>query len=105
MVIHLLLSLALSTAFSFLAPVGIVGSMLASLWLLQGLPLCEAFGQSGLAQLNLFLGTFGSGSALQGLVVIGLTCSVVGVLFDAFAFYRHHQFQGLEKSSAVVQTD
>jgi hypothetical protein len=35
-----------------------------------------------------FLIVFGSGSAFEGALVIGATCSLVGILFDAYAYYN-----------------
>ncbi|WP_313890540.1 hypothetical protein [Aetokthonos hydrillicola] len=36
-----------------------------------------------------FLTIFGNGAPLRGVVVISFTCSFVGVLFDAYAYYRY----------------
>jgi len=36
-----------------------------------------------------FLAVFGTGSPLEGVLVIGMTCSIVGALFDTYAFYRY----------------
>jgi hypothetical protein len=85
---NLLRSLLLTSIFSFLAPVLLIGTILASLVLLGYVPGLEVFGKVGVAQVAQFLKVFGSTSALQGLVTIGIACSVVGVLFDAYTFYR-----------------
>ncbi|MBF1999537.1 MAG: hypothetical protein IGS50_02305 [Synechococcales cyanobacterium C42_A2020_086] len=85
---NLLRSLLLTCIFSFLAPVFLVGLLLASFVLIRYLPPLEAIGTGGVEQLSHFLQIFGSGSTLQGLTVIGLVCSVVGVLFDTYTFYR-----------------
>jgi len=34
-----------------------------------------------------FFDTFGSGSAVQGMLTIGLVCGFVGALFDTYVFY------------------
>jgi hypothetical protein len=85
---NLLRSLLLTSIFSFLAPVLLIGTILASLALLGYVPGLEVFGKVGVAQVAQFLKVFGSTSALRGLVTIGVACSVVGVLFDAYTFYR-----------------
>jgi type III secretory pathway component EscU len=56
-------------------------------------PLAE-FSQLGMEQVLGFLATFGGGSVWQGSLVIGLTVSVVGGLFDMFAFYKHQALRG-----------
>jgi hypothetical protein len=86
---NLLRSLLLTSIFSFLAPVLLIGTILASLALLGYVPGLEVFGKAGVEQVAQFLKVFGSTSALRGLVTIGIVCSGVGVLFDAYTFYRY----------------
>jgi hypothetical protein len=90
---NLLRSLLLTSIFSFLAPVLLIGTILASLALLGYVPGLEVFGKAGLEQVAQFLKVFGSTSALQGLVTIGIACSVVGILFDAYTFYRYQKLR------------
>jgi hypothetical protein len=90
---NLLRSLLLTSIFSFLAPVLLIGIILASLALLGYVPGLEVFGKAGLEQVAQFLKVFGSTSALQGLVTIGIACSVVGILFDAYTFYRYQKLR------------
>jgi len=90
---NLLRSLLLTSIFSFLAPVLLVGTILASLALLGYVPGLEVFGKAGLEQVAQFLKVFGSTSALRGLVTIGIVCSVVGILFDAYTFYRYQNLR------------
>jgi hypothetical protein len=91
---NLLRSLFLTSIFSFLAPVFLIGTILASLVLLGYVPGLEVFGKVGVAQVAQFLKVFGSTSALRGLVTIGVVCSLVGVLFDAYnTFYRHQNLR------------
>lgn len=86
---NLLRSLLLTSIFSFLAPVLLIGIILASLALLGYVPGLEVFGKAGVEQVAHFLKVFGSTSALRGVVTIGIACSVVGILFDAYTFYRY----------------
>ncbi|WP_088431237.1 hypothetical protein [Halomicronema hongdechloris] len=81
---------------SFTIPVGLTGSLWLVLSLLQRVPGRVALGQVGLHQLQRVLIILGSGHPWQGLMVIGLAFSSVGILFDTFTFYRyqhlsHHQ--------------
>jgi hypothetical protein len=90
---NLLRSLLLTSIFSFLAPVLLIGTILASLALLGYVPGLEIFGKAGVEQVAQFLKVFGSTSALRGLVTIGIACSVVGILFDAYTFYRYQNLR------------
>jgi hypothetical protein len=87
-------SLLLASFVSFALPVLLVGGAIVTLILVGYLPLLDAFSQFCLAQLLNFLTTFGSGSALHGVLVIGFTCALVGALFDAYTFYRYQNFRG-----------
>jgi len=79
---------------SFAAPVLLIGGVLIGLSLVGQIPYGEAIGQMGTQQIVKFLAVFGSGDTIQGAIVIGLTCSVVGALFDTYAFYRYQNFRG-----------
>ena len=84
---NFLRSLLLTSVFSFVAPIVLFGGALVSLSLIRYIPGLE--GKSIAEQILQFLATFGSGNSLRGLVVISLTCSLVGALFDTYAFYRY----------------
>lgn len=86
---NFLRSLLLTIMFSFVAPMLLVGVALVSLSLIGYIPGLQGMGQAIAAQILQVLATFGSGSPLRGLVVISLTCSLVGALFDTYAFYRY----------------
>ena len=83
----LLRSVLLTGVLSFVAPILLFGGTLVGLALIAYIPGLKG---SGLVaeQILQFLATFGSGDRFGGLAVIGLTCSVVGVLFDIYVFYR-----------------
>ncbi len=81
-------SLLLTIIFSFVAPMIFVGGALLILSLLSLLPGLQALGEIIATQISDFLATFGSGTPLQGLFVICLTCSFVGALFDTYVYYR-----------------
>ena len=86
---NFLRSLLLTIIFSFVAPMLLVGVALIDLSLIGYIPGLQGKGQALAEQILQFLATFGSGYPLRGLVVISLTCSWVGALFDTYAFYRY----------------
>jgi len=86
-------SLVLTSIFSFIAPLLLVGSAIAGLLLLALVPWLESLSRMGLEQVKVFLQTFGNGNALEGSLVIGCACALVGALFDTYIFYRHRSFR------------
>lgn len=90
---NLLRSLLITGIFSFLAPVLLLCVLLAGAGIVSYLPYLEAIGTTGLVQIVHFLQIFGSGSVLQGLTVIGLVGSLVGILFDIYTFYRFQNWR------------
>ncbi len=72
----------------------LLGGGLLSVFLLSYFPGLQGMSQVIASALLQFLATFGSGSSFRGLVVIGLTCSLVGALFDTYAFYRYQNLRG-----------
>ncbi len=93
--LNFLRSLILASILSFLIPVGFLSLLLTGLFLVGQLPLLQASSQAALHQFLQFLATFGNGDTLEGLLVIGIVGSFVGVLFDTFVFYQQ---QYLHKS-------
>lgn len=84
----LLRSLLLTCIITFLAPVLLIGGLLLLLLFAEQVPTLEPIGQSTLQQVVHFLNIFGNGSAFRGVVVIGMVCSLVGMMFDAYSFSR-----------------
>ncbi|HIK53592.1 MAG TPA: hypothetical protein IGS37_00180 [Synechococcales cyanobacterium M55_K2018_004] len=95
---NLLRSLLLTSIFAFLAPVLLIGSILLTLMGLTYVPGLDTMAQAGILQAMQFLQVFGSGSALRGSLVIGVVCSLVGVLFDSFTFYRGQNLRDMRNS-------
>lgn len=81
-------SLLLAIVFSFLAPVFCIGAGLTSFAMIRYIPSLEVMGQVGADQIVKFLSTFGNGDPWEGFLIIGLTCSLVGALFDTYVFYQ-----------------
>lgn len=82
-------SLLLTSVLSFTAPLLLVGAILVSLSVAGYIPWLDTFSNTAVAQVLKFLATFGSGEPWHGLMVIGITCGLVGGLFDTYAFYRY----------------
>lgn len=86
--LHLLSSLILTLVICFLLPAVGMGITLGALTLGIGSPL-SAISAVGKDHLVDFLITFGAGDMGHGFVVICLTISIVGGLFDMFACYKY----------------
>lgn len=84
--ISYLQSLFLASFLSFLAPITLIGSLIAIPLLFGAVPGFTVFGQACTTQMLSFLQTFGNGNALEGTIVIGCSCAVVGALFDTYNF-------------------
>lgn len=90
---NFLRSLLITSTFSFAVPIVLIGIILMGLSLVEQIPLVAVIGQVGAQKLLQFLAVFGSGNAVEGVLVIGCTCGLVGALFDTYAFYRHHHLR------------
>lgn len=87
----LLRSVIIAGIFSFLLPWFAVGALALGFYSVGLSPLTATFSQAGLQALAYILRTFGNGTVVTGLVLIGCVCSLVGVLFDVFTFYRQQK--------------
>lgn len=90
---NFLRSLLLTSIFSFLAPILLIGAILVGLTALSYVPYLEAIAPAGVEQVSRFLAVFGSGSSPRGVLLIGTVCSLVGMLFDTYAFYRYQNLR------------
>ncbi len=90
---NLFRSLFLSVLLSFISPVLIVGSILGALLAVSYVPGVALLGQIGQDQILCFLSVFGEGYPIQGLLTIGITCGMVGGLFDVFNFYLYQDIR------------
>ncbi|OCQ97497.1 hypothetical protein BCD67_24605 [Oscillatoriales cyanobacterium USR001] len=86
---NFLRSLLLASVFSFIAPLLLIGAVLSCFDLISHLPCLQRVGHFGADQILKFLATFGSGSPIEGFLVIGITFSLVGILFDTYAFSQN----------------
>lgn len=90
----LLRSLLFSTLLSFVAPVLLVGSILAALLATSHVPGFTWVSRTGFSQILQFLTIFGDGYPLQGMFTIAVTFAFVGSLFDLFNFYVYQTNRG-----------
>ncbi len=86
---NLFRSLFLSVLLSFVTPVLFLGGILGTLLTVSYIPGVALLGQLGQELILSFLSTFGEGYPLQGVLTIGITCAMVGGLFDVFNFYLY----------------
>ncbi|MBD2448557.1 hypothetical protein H6G76_15625 [Nostoc sp. FACHB-152] len=85
---NFLRSLLLTIIFSFVAPMFLIGGILVIVTGLGYFPGLQALTEAGARGILHFLAIFGSGNSLHGLLIISLTWSFVGGLFDTYAYYR-----------------
>jgi hypothetical protein len=83
-------SVVVTSIISFLAPQLLLGGLTVLLLTVALIPGCADLGQAGLQAVATFLQTFGEGSVLEGLLVLGCVAGAVGALFDTYIFYRQH---------------
>ncbi|WP_437174215.1 hypothetical protein [Crocosphaera sp.] len=91
---NLFRSLLLSILLSFVTPVLFLGGVLGTLLTVSYIPGIALLGQLGQELILSFLSTFGEGYPLQGMLTIGVTCAMVGGLFDVFNFYLYQDVRG-----------
>jgi len=82
-------SVVLTSIISFVAATGLVGLVTGLILAMGYVPGLATVSATGLQQVATILIIFGSGNPLVGLVLIGLVCSLVGVLFDVYTAYRN----------------
>ena len=86
---NFLRSLVLTILLSFVTPIVLMTVVLAAISGIGYVPGLETIAHAGTTQLLQFFAVFGSGCPIEGVIVIGLTCSLAGGLFDTYAFYRY----------------
>lgn len=86
-------SLLLTIIFSFITPMLLIGGALVGVFLIGHIPGLQAMSQAIAEHILQFLATFGSHNPWRGIVVICLTCSLVGALFDTYTFYRYQHLR------------
>lgn len=90
---NLFLSLFLAAFISFVAPVILIGGILGFLGLISYIPGFLEVCRPGTLSIIDFLAVFGEGKPLQGILTLGLTISIVGILLDILNFYRYQSLR------------
>jgi len=78
---------------SFSAPVMLIGGVLGFLILISYIPGFLSISDLGMRYILDFLAVFGDGKPLQGIITLGITLSIVGMLLDILNFYRYQSLQ------------
>jgi hypothetical protein len=79
-------SLLVTSTLSFMVPIILISAVVMTLFLIMHIPIAESISQAMVQQVLQVLMVFGTGNAIEGAIVIATTCSVVGILFDTYAF-------------------
>ncbi len=87
------LSLFLAAFVSFAAPVILIAGILGFLILTSHIPGFLEVSNQGMSYVGDFLAVFGDGKPLQGIITIGITVSIAGILLDILNFYRYQSLQ------------
>lgn len=91
--LSLMRSLLLASCLAFLTPILLIAGVWMALILFGQIPTLALLSQNLGDQMIHFLSIFGSGSWLNGIFVIAVTCSIVGALFDGYIFFYHQYHQ------------
>jgi hypothetical protein len=78
---------------SFALPVLLFGSVFGFLSLTSYIPGFWVVSNEGFLYMLNFLGVFGNGKPLQGLITLGITVSIAGILLDLLNFYRYQSLR------------
>ncbi len=89
---NLIRSLLVALCLGFLFPIVGIVLALTGLVVMGCIPGFFWISQAGIQGLADFLMTFGSGSCIQGAIVIGGAFALVTLLFDGYVSYRHRSF-------------
>ena len=89
---NIFISLLLAALVSFTAPIILIGGAIALLGIIGYVPGFWELSQQGASYILEFLAVFGDGKPLQGVITLGLTLSIVGMLLDILNFYRYQNF-------------
>lgn len=85
-------SLVITGIISFMTPWFVTGIGFTVLLLVSYIPLWNEFAREGMHAAVEILAVFGNGSPVEGLVAIGLTYSLVNMLFEAVATQRYQKW-------------
>ena len=89
----LMLSLFLTATISFALPVTLILLLLGCSFLASFFPSLMVVGDSVQNAVLEFLLVFGNGKPFVGLITLGLTSTMAGILFDIFNFFRYQSLR------------
>ena len=90
---HFFLSVFIAACISFSLPVLLFGTVLGFLALVSYIPgFFEVCNQGTLYIMN-FLAVFGTGKPFWGIITLGITISIAGILLDISNFYRYQRLR------------
>ncbi len=89
----LIISLGLAAVISFVFPVTLILLLLGFSFLASLLPSLMLWGNNVNNAVLEFLVVFGNGKPLMGIITLGLTSTLAGILFDIFNFYRYQSLR------------
>ena len=89
----LMRSLLLTAIMSFVLPVTIILFLLGCSFLVSFFPSLRVLGSSVHNAVLEFLVVFGNGKPILGIITLGLTSTLAGILFDIFNFYRYQSLR------------
>jgi UPF0716 family protein affecting phage T7 exclusion len=78
---------------SFALPVVLFGSVLGFLTITSYVPGFLALSNQGTLYMLNFLAVFGDGKPIQGIITLGVTVSIAGILLDVLNFYRYQSLR------------
>ncbi len=79
-------SLLVTSALSFMVPIILISAIVMTLFVITQIPIAQSISQAMVQQVLQVLMVFGTGNAIEGAVIIATTFSLVGVMFDTYAF-------------------
>jgi len=85
----LMLSLFLTATLSFALPVTLILLLFGFAFLLGFIPSLLGLGAGINNAVIEFLMVFGNGKPFFGVITLGLTSTIAGIIFDIFNFYRY----------------
>ena len=88
-----ILSLVLAAVISFAFPVALILFLLGFSFLASLFPSLMILGNTVNNAVLEFLIVFGNGKPLMGIITLGLTSTLAGILFDIFNFYRYQSLR------------
>ena len=91
--LNFFLSLFLAASISFTIPIILFGAVLGFFNLTSYIPGFWEVNNQTITYVMNFLAVFGSGKPLQGLITLGITVSIAGILLDISNFYRYQSWR------------